>query len=236
MAQEVVSANTYKPLERLERSVTMTALVIPDGVGYDQWSKFAEGISIERKRIKNGSLMFYVGDWLAYGERNLAEKYAEALEVTGYNKSTLYNAKYVASSIEPERRREDLSWSHHLAVASLEKEEQDQMLAWASEKSLTTAQLRHMINQAKGGAVEVESQQIEGNGHEEVSASTLDDLKRDIPIGQQMAEDFFNLSQAFIATLQETGEVAPEHTANLQATAKALSEVTERIFRELMSL
>ena len=64
--------------------------------------------------------MFIIGDALRYGERRWGETYAQVMDATGMAYQTLANAKWVASRVPVQRRRTELSWSHHAEVASLE--------------------------------------------------------------------------------------------------------------------
>jgi hypothetical protein len=51
--------------------------------------------------------------------------YSQALDATEMEYGTLANAKWVSGQFEFSRRRENLSWSHHLEVAKLGPDEQD---------------------------------------------------------------------------------------------------------------
>jgi len=57
--------------------------------------------------------MWWIGDWLAFGERKYGEMYEKALEVTEKDYGVLRNAVSVAGKIEMSRRRDNLSWGHH---------------------------------------------------------------------------------------------------------------------------
>jgi len=85
---------------------------------------------------------WWIGDWIRYGKAKFGERYTQASKVTGYDNQTLMNMVYVASRFEISRRREDLSWSHHETVASLEPEEQDRWLDLAVTQRLTVSDLR----------------------------------------------------------------------------------------------
>ena len=52
---------------------------------------------------------------------------------------------YVASKIEPGRRREQLSWSHHAELAALEPADQDRWLDQAVSARLSVRSLRQAI-------------------------------------------------------------------------------------------
>src|ERR1041384_4235327 len=70
----------------------------------------------------------WLGDWISYGTARWGQKYSEAARITDYDVQTLRNIAYVAGRVEPSRRRENLSWSHHETLASLEPTEQDHWL------------------------------------------------------------------------------------------------------------
>lgn len=87
---------------------------------------------------------WWIGDWLRYGNTRYGERYARAARITGYDVQTLMNMVYVASRFPISRRRENLSWSHHEALAALEPEEQDRWLDQASTKRWSVSDLRTM--------------------------------------------------------------------------------------------
>ena len=86
-------------------AMTKTGLALPKGLHFDEWVKIGDRL----KRI-DGGLMWWWGDWLNYGEREYGEKYSQALDVSGYNYSTLTKAAYVSKRVEIFRRRKNLSY------------------------------------------------------------------------------------------------------------------------------
>lgn len=92
---------------------------------------------------------WWLGDWLLYGTRRWGERYTDAANVTGYDVHTLRNMVYVASRFSLSRRRDNLTWSHHAAIASLPPEEQDGWLDQAVEKRFSVADLRLELRVAK---------------------------------------------------------------------------------------
>jgi hypothetical protein len=85
---------------------------------------------------------WWIGDWIRYGNIKFGERYARAAKITGYDVQTLTNMVYVASRVEISRRRENLSWSHHETLASLEPDERDRWLDRATEQRLSVSDLR----------------------------------------------------------------------------------------------
>jgi hypothetical protein len=85
---------------------------------------------------------WWVGDWLCYGSKRWGEKYVDASRITGYDVSSLRNMAWIASRFVPSRRRETLSWSHHVVVAPLEPQFQDEWLEVCISRRLSVADLR----------------------------------------------------------------------------------------------
>src|SRR5712675_1965992 len=87
-----------------------TALLI-DNLDESQWTECGKFLW-----QLHGASLFWLGDWLNYGESNWGEKY-ELAEQTGYDQGTLRNAVFVCKSIDLSRRRDKLPYSHHAEVA-----------------------------------------------------------------------------------------------------------------------
>ena len=101
---------------------------------------------------------WWIGDWLSFGNAAYGERYVRAARITGYDTQTLMNMVYVASHVDPSRRRETLSWSHHAEVVALTEEGQEVWLARAEQERLSVRDLRRAIQDErrglKGGAGE----------------------------------------------------------------------------------
>jgi hypothetical protein len=85
---------------------------------------------------------WWLGDWIRYGNTKFGERYTRAAILTGYDVQTLTNMAHVASRFELHRRRANLSWSHHAALAALNTEDQDRWLDRAMADKLSVADLR----------------------------------------------------------------------------------------------
>jgi hypothetical protein len=85
---------------------------------------------------------WWLGDWVRYGTARWGEKYTAAARLTGYDSRSLANMASVASAFPDSRRRDNLTWSHHAAVASLEIDEQDKWLDIAIADQLSVADFR----------------------------------------------------------------------------------------------
>jgi hypothetical protein len=106
----------------------------------DEW----EAVGRDLLRVGR-AWQWWVGDWVLYGEKRYGETYAEAIELTGMTWNTLTNVISVARRVEPSRRREHLSWSHHEAIAALDPGEQDEWLQRCDTDGLTVERLRSAL-------------------------------------------------------------------------------------------
>ena len=87
------------------------SLDLPEDLEYSEWQEIGSVIQRAEKAV-----MWWIGDWLAYGEKQYGETFAKAAELTSYQIQTLKVAKWVAQRVEKSRRRDFLSWSHHKEV------------------------------------------------------------------------------------------------------------------------
>jgi hypothetical protein len=85
---------------------------------------------------------WWIGDWVRYGSARWGERYTLAARITGYDCRTLRNMAWISSCFVPERRRHDLTWSHHASVASLDPAEQDYWLGRCVSERFTVTDLR----------------------------------------------------------------------------------------------
>lgn len=90
---------------------------------------------------------FWVGDAAVYGEEHFDEHdfhqaVADALTLEPH---TITNYRWVAKSVEPSRRREELTWSHHAEVARLTPAQQAAMLKRAVDKAWGVRELRDAV-------------------------------------------------------------------------------------------
>jgi N6-adenosine-specific RNA methylase IME4 len=128
--------------------VTATGLDLPDGLTFAEWLDVGE-------QLKNAerSLMWWIGDWLRFGEQKYGEMYAQAIDATAKNYQTIADAKWVAISYEFSDRSENLSWTHHRFAASIkDKDKRQRLLTLAAENSWPVRELRKRISQMQATA------------------------------------------------------------------------------------
>lgn len=188
----------------LPGTLTRAGWELPDGLPEDVWQQAGEAL----KTIE-GSVMWWLGDWLNYGERVYGETYSQALDATDYSYGTLSTAKWVAKKVEFSRRIENLSWSHHQQVANLVPEAQAQWLERAAGDGLTVAELR--------AAVQREKRRVEYGAGDE--SGTLADLERLVTDGRTFGTIYADPPWRYdnSATRGAVGERSPNVTTGSTA-------------------
>jgi len=108
--------------------VTLKPRVQAEGI--DGWLE--EG---NRLAERHSRLQWEVGDWWSRGEHAYGERAKLAVELFAgrYSYASLRELGRVARAIEPSRRLDGVSWSHHQVVASLQPADQDRWLKGAEE-------------------------------------------------------------------------------------------------------
>lgn len=121
------------------------ALELPESTSFDEW------VSIGRRLCLVGqALNWQIGDWWAFGDHRYGERAQAAAEgIFGREFQTLANLASVARRVEPYRRREVVSWTHHAEVAALEPDEADALLDRAAREHLSTRDLRREVQALK---------------------------------------------------------------------------------------
>jgi hypothetical protein len=126
-------------------TLTPTGIVSDGEPTVEQWLAFGKSL-----RRAEGGILWWVGDWLNYGETRYGETYTRAAEDTGLEYQTLRDAKWVSGAIGLSRRRVSLSWSHHREVAPLPVADQDELLSAAEAGQWNRARLRGAVRDRKG--------------------------------------------------------------------------------------
>jgi hypothetical protein len=143
--------NQAMTIQRLSRAnvldlpaecVSDIALVLPSGLSYGAW----KGVG-ERIFAISHATQWWIGDWVNAGEISHPQVYTQAIP----ERSTEAIRKYawVASRIEPARRRVELTFSHHEKVARLGPTDQDRWLRWAIEVNASTRELEEAVREER---------------------------------------------------------------------------------------
>lgn len=90
-----------------------------------------------------GSVQWWIGDALRFGERTYGETYAQAIESTGQSYGHLANCKWVAGRYDPSLRNEDVTWNHHVALADMDDvDERQDLLREAGAEGWSVSRLK----------------------------------------------------------------------------------------------
>jgi hypothetical protein len=121
-----------------------TGLSIPHGISFDLWRELGCRVAV----VANCSA-WWLGDWLLYGEQTYGDRYKQAITDTSLSYQTLRNYAWVAREFPMSRRRDTLSFGHHVEVAALPEHEQDMWLARAEQLNWSCNRLRRALQAAK---------------------------------------------------------------------------------------
>ena len=113
-------------------------LVIKGTPTIEEWVAYGEKL----RRVET-SMNWIIGDYLVYGDFKYGEKYAQALDESMIRSWKVYH--WVSKHVTPERRREELTWTHHRLVANLPAEYQTKLLQMSIDEGLDTPHLDMML-------------------------------------------------------------------------------------------
>ncbi|MCG5214615.1 LmbU family transcriptional regulator [Streptosporangium sp. KLBMP 9127] len=120
-------------------------LTLPERFPFDAWQALGKQINLIAE-----SSVWWLGDWLVFGEESFPGRYKKAIEKTSLEYQTLRNYAWVARRIPISRRRDKLSFQHHAEVASLPPHEQDLWLDRAEQGNWSRNRLRGELRSARG--------------------------------------------------------------------------------------
>ena len=124
-----------------------TGLIVTRKPTFDEWMQAGEVL-----RYIEGSVHWWLGDWLNYGEQTYGEMYSQALEITDYTKGTLRNDKWISKIFELSCRHDNLPFSYHQEVATLMKDEPEaasELLDTAGTEIWKLKELRQAVKEVK---------------------------------------------------------------------------------------
>lgn len=126
--------------EKEKIHITRTTAVVDEDVDFGEWLSKVKSFT-----TASLSSQWWVGDLLNVGEERWQDQYQQIVNDLGVEYKTLQNWKWVAKSVTPEVRREELTWQHHLFVARLTPKEQATWLDRAVSKKMSSGDLRSAI-------------------------------------------------------------------------------------------
>lgn len=136
------------PLTLPKCTLTATSLTFDESATENDWRE-----AMGRLASVAGASQWWIGDGLNHGEAQYGD-IAETAAELGKSYSAVSKAKSIASQFELCRRRQSLPWSFHAAVASLDEDDQDELLDWAETPGEdgelpTRKQLREKVRERK---------------------------------------------------------------------------------------
>lgn len=135
----------YLPLKHLAQDglVTLVSLDIsPLDPTLDHYTKLGTWLG-----LMNRASVWWIGDWLLYGEGRYGERWSQALTATGLTEETLRQRMAVCEAIPPDRRKANVGFSLHHAVKNLPARDRDRLLTNAAAHAWTLAQMNHAIKE-----------------------------------------------------------------------------------------
>jgi N6-adenosine-specific RNA methylase IME4 len=135
--------------------VTPTSWTLPTDLTFEQWERLGQQL-----RRAAEAVMWWLGDWWAYGEHRYGDRAQAVREGFGWSFQTCMDAAWVARKFETSRRREVLSWSHHKELAGLTPVAADELLdlveaeGWARDRLRTEVRRRRLAGRLGLAAAE----------------------------------------------------------------------------------
>jgi hypothetical protein len=120
-----------------------TSLCLPGELPLELWKRIGEHIHLIAE-----SSAWWIGDWLLFGRSKYPDRYRRAIEETSLDYQTLRNYAWVAGRFAVSRRRDRLSFQHHVEVAALADDQQDAWLDRAVKFGWSRNELRSKLRAA----------------------------------------------------------------------------------------
>lgn len=161
--QSIVSkpySDLLSQIEAVDSELANRAIVLDDGtlqldsfqitplglIGGERASE-AEWRKLGKTLFKlHDSLQIILGDWLVRGERVYGKTYEELAVEFDRKKKTLYNWKYVMSSVDISLRGEMLTFKHYRIVAAMDYEKQAYWLGLAIQNKWGAGKMQDEID------------------------------------------------------------------------------------------
>ena len=120
--------------------ITKTGLKFSERLSFEQWQEVGKQL----QKI-HGSIQWWIGDWLRFGERKYGETYSQAIEETGLDYDTLTSYKWVSGAFEFCPRGQNLSWSAHREIASAPEDKRAGLLEKADKEGMTSREIKEIV-------------------------------------------------------------------------------------------
>lgn len=139
--------------------LTDTSWTPPVHLSYAAWEKIGRHFRGQRHRVElaETNVLWWLADWLNYGEAAFPDRYAQALSGTDYSRGALNNIARIGRAFTPGRRRppeKATIWIHD-EVSRLSPGEADALLdRWvapddAEDKIASRGELRQIVRELR---------------------------------------------------------------------------------------
>ncbi len=114
MSRKLVKKKDPRDMQLGKCTLTAKGILFNGDVSFDEWQGVGEFI----ERAESG-VQWWIGDWLLYGDGRpqWGDKYEQAIGIFNRPYKTLQEYKLVAEAHQLSDRSDNLSWTHHQAVA-----------------------------------------------------------------------------------------------------------------------
>lgn len=137
--RDLMQTDIIGSLESIGASFTLTSLALPPELSRGEWANVGHQLCAAHQ-----SVSWWIADWVAFGNLKYGN-ISDFAELTGYTPDSLWQMGWAASRVKTFSRLKDLSFGHHVAVASLNDEDQKKWLERAAREGMTRAELRAAI-------------------------------------------------------------------------------------------
>lgn len=172
-----------------DAELTPTGLSLPTRLSQEAWEEVGYGLA----QVADSS-NWWVGDWLAAGERAEYGSLTAAADILGLGADRLSDIAAVCRQVQLPSRNGNLTFTHHRAVAPLTPAEQAHYLSRAEADGLSVTQLRDAIKADKaptaGAADTTPSADLDHIPAEDVEVvahygDAADEIEREYGIGTE---------------------------------------------------
>ena len=134
--------------------LSSTSLDLPHGVQLNTWIEIGRSIGTVTEAAR-----WWLGDFLIYGDQHYGQDHTQIFDPdagAAWSWETLRQYRWVSERVPLENRLppDQLSWSHHRAVAVLEAHEQPEWLQKAIAENWSVRELKAAIKQSLEAAAE----------------------------------------------------------------------------------
>jgi hypothetical protein len=141
-------------LEELPGTFTENQWIPPEGsIPYEEWEKALDRLKAERERTekKLDSLLWWISDFLNYGEGEYRERMSQALSATDYKKGTLQTVQWIGGSIQGDLRGMTSFWKTQPAAGLKDESKKRTVLEKAREEDLSYREIQEEVEGVKKG-------------------------------------------------------------------------------------